>query len=648
MAWTPGGFPVLESRRLVLVAMATVTLLLSLAIALNVSPHLRGPDERRWHFALPSKPIRHFIPVWVVGAYVAITASWRGRIVQGKTSGWERRVFLLFIVLSVPIIQASLYTVEAPDILEQPFYRTGSSTSNGVFQVGSTINDPIDYLRRYPEKMPTFPIHPRRYPPGLPLLFYGTRRLLKDMPAVSHTLASRLRLYQCHSLALMRLPDETIASSIVQVILPVICGLVVLPIYGLARRARGERVALLAATLYPLVPSFNLWFARWDAFYALLAATIWLLFYIGLVESRYLHLMAAGGLLSLASFFSFGNLALLLPMGCWAGLWLVTYRDMWSWRRLVTGISVFGVSSVSLWGLYQAALGTGFFDIWRMSMSYHLGLGRSYWLWLGYHIYDFFLFLGISLAFLFLLSLVGEVRGSAWKQKALLPIGFGLGLLLLDLSGMSQGEVARVWLFLTPFATLGAAHGLDRLHMRPAHAFLVFSLLAVQLLIFNAFLRVVNTGLYDPPNRQRITSPPTVPFPQKALLGDRIAFLGYDVGSTRVKRGETMHLTLYWQPTESISQPYTVFTHLVGSDGQLMAQQDNMPVKGKVPTTCWMPGEVIVDPYDITVDTDISPVRHRLETGLYLWTTGERLTTEGEGATSDGRVVLTEISVGVE
>ncbi len=636
-----------RNPHLLLVAMIAITIFLSLAIALNVDPRLRGPNEWRWHFGIPSKPIRHLIPISIVGAYVAITLFWEKRLDQQKTIQREQRAFLLFIVLSVPIIQASLYTVEDPDILEQLFYRTVSPTSNGVFSVGSTINDVVDYLRRYPELMPTYPAHPKRYPPGLPLLFYGARRLLEHIPKVSDAIASQLRLYQCHNLILMRLPNAIIASATVQMVLPVICGLTVLPIYGLARQIKGKRVAIWAAMLYPLVPSFSLWYARWDAFYALLSATIWYLLYAGLTESLYAHLTASGLLLSVASFLSLGNLAILLPMGCWAALWLVTHRAAWAWEQTVTEALTFGLSLISLWALYQITLGTGFLDIWRVSMSYHLGLGRSYWLWLGHHIYDFFLFLGLPLALLAGLAWVMGVRDFIRRREAILPLGFGLGFLLLDLSGMAQGEVARVWLFLTPFAVITAAYGLSYLQKHHLNLVLTASLLAAQLLTFNAFLRVVNTGLYDPPSRERLFTSPTIPHPQNAYLGDHITLLGYDVAPRQIHPGQTIKLTLYWQSTSPISHPYTVFTHLIGRDEELIAQKDNMPVNDTVPTTCWRPGEIIVDRYEITVPAEAPSGNYRLETGLYRWQTGERLPTQGEGAITDGRVILTTIAVGV-
>jgi hypothetical protein len=73
-----------------------------------------------------------------------------------------------------------------------------------------------------------------------------------------------------------------------------------------------------------------------------------------------------------------------------------------------------------------------------------------------------------------------------------------------------------------------------------------------------------------------------------------------------------------------------------------------MPMSGTVPTTCWVPEEVIVDRYDIAVDPNLPPGDYRLETGLYVWETGKRLPSTGMGAIPDGRVLLTTISVGAD
>ena len=209
-----------QHTKSILGAMARVTVLLLLAIAFDAWPYLRGPDEWRWSYAIPSRPARHVIPASAVATYLVVALLWCGRLIREAPGAWERRAFFLFIILAVPLIQASLYSVEDPDILEQPFYRTVSPTSGGVFSVASTINDPLDYLRRYPERMPSYPIHSRCYPPGLPVLFYGARRLLEHVPWLANAIRSRLRLCQCHNLWLTG--EQTGLSSYVVALIPII------------------------------------------------------------------------------------------------------------------------------------------------------------------------------------------------------------------------------------------------------------------------------------------------------------------------------------------------------------------------------------------------------------------------------------------
>jgi len=71
-----------------------------------------------------------------------------------------------------------------------------------------------------------------------------------------------------------------------------------------------------------------------------------------------------------------------------------------------------------------------------------------------------------------------------------------------------------------------------------------------------------------------------------------------------------------------------------------------MPLRDTAPTTCWLPGEVIADPYDIPISPQATPGNHVLETGFYLLETGERLPATGPAATPDHRIILTSIWIG--
>jgi hypothetical protein len=107
-------------------------------------------------------------------------------------------------------------------------------------------------------------------------------------------------------------------------------------------------------------------------------------------------------------------------------------------------------------------------------------------------------------------------------------------------------------------------------------------------------------------------------------FGDKIQLLGYNLESG-FRPGDGIHLTLFWQCLEKMSQDYTVFTHLVDEENTTWAQRDNQPVDGFHATTRWEPGEIVRDQYDLLIPSDAPPSEYQIEVGLYLAETGERL-----------------------
>jgi len=647
-----------------------VTVGYCLALASNLTPYLRGPREWRWVYAPPVPAGRLWLPALALGLYVGLAWLWV-RLAAGQVNHWRRlrRALLLAgLVVSVPLLQVSLLAGIYGNPLKPLFYRTVSPGASGVFSVGSTIEDARAFLADYPALMPTFPVHPQRYPPGLPLLFYVARRMLERLPALADSIGFRLRLLQCHDLALMRLSNATIATAAIQMALPAVAGLVLVPLFVLARAACDERTAAYVVALYPLVPSFALWSARWEQFYAVLSALAWASFFAGLTQRPRGWLLVAGLAVAAGSFLNFSLLALLLPMGLFVLLWwLRAPEPRRLWRPLLGDGLVFLTALVGPWAVYQAALGTGFADIWRVSMSYHLGLARGYWLWLGFHLYDFLVFLGLPLALAF--GGAGWMIARHWLRRAqdstsggdLRSGGAALisavvaGLLLLDLAGVARGEVARVWLFLTPTAVLVAAWALARSRwgQREGGFALVAALMALQLFAANAFLRVVTTGLSDPPAREVSFEAPRAFEPVGARFAEpdagedsAIVLLGYTLEPAAPTAGDHLALTLYWQPQAPLRRAYTVATHLVGPDGVIAAQHDGMPADGTLPTTCWLPYEIVADRRRLALKADATPGRYTVQVGWYLLESGERLAAAGPGATPERMVVLRRLEIG--
>jgi hypothetical protein len=131
-----------------------------------------------------------------------------------------------------------------------------------------------------------------------------------------------------------------------------------------------------------------------------------------------------------------------------------------------------------------------------------------------------------------------------------------------------------------------------------------------------------------------------------ANLGDRVELLGYDLEAESVRAGGVVSCTLYWRGLDAMAQNYTVFTHLVAADGTTWGQWDNQPERGTMPTTRWLPGQVIVDPYEIPVSPDAPAGPLELRVGMYNLRSMTRLPVYGpEGQITGNYVTLTEILV---
>lgn len=618
---------------------AATTLGVLASIALDLSPYLRGPDSWRWTYAIPQWPWRHLLPAAVIAGYsLAVLLALR----RDPTGRRAIVGYLLLAAIGAPLIQAALLYPESPDILRPLFYRTISAGASGVFTVGSRIEALLPFLRAYPELMPSFPVHPQRYPPGLAVLFYLARKGLELLPGLSDPVGFGLRLYQCHDLDLMRLSNATLATALIQMALPVVSSLVVFPLYALTRAVGGQRAALIAAGLYPLVPSFALWAGRWDQAYPLVACLAWALFAMGLVRDRLWLLFAAGLTLGAGLFLSFGLASMAMPLGLMGILWAILRPgDRRLWALVRRGAVTLG-GLVLPWVLYQIVVGNGFADIWRVSMSYHLGLSRDYWTWLFYHPYDFFLFLGLPVAGLFALGVAWSLRRPR-DPEAIFTLAFAASLIALILSGVARGEVARVWLFLTPFPVVTAGCVLARWPGHRATLPVIFGLMAASVLVLNIFLRVVTTGVEAPPQAPVRTAAPALAQPSGTRFGESIALIGYEVGAPNVSAGGTLTITLAWEVRAPLATSYTAFNHLRTVDGTLVAQHDGLPLQGLAPTTCWRPGQVLVDTVTITLPEALPPGPYTLVTGWYDYDTGDRLPVTGPGAAPDGELTLATV-----
>lgn len=607
--------------------MAVFTVGYLIAVLLDASPWLRGTDE--WHWWAADRPLSwRVLPLLLLLVGIAALAFWLERRRPTFHSRWLRGGFLTLLVVLSLGEQVAVLTLEPDGPLAQVLQRTVSPMSNGYYtaalDVGPDVADLAAFLRDYPAQMSQFVAeHPRTHPPGLLIGHWLVIQGVRGVPALADPLETWARRYQCPVMVGEGRSAADLSGALVAGGLLMLVGaLTVVPLYHLGRRLGGNAGGWRAAILYLLLPAAALFVPETDHLYPLLTATSLLALVVGLEARQPVPIFISGLLVSLGSFLSLGCGALALFLALCVLFWpgRPSLRAFREWLSLAVS---FAVGLATVWLIYWLLCGVNPWQIAAVARSQHYALTvshRSYLTWLGFNLYDFLAFLGWPVTFLWLrLALTrrgGAVRAVAWA--------LWLTLLLLDLSGTTRGEVARLWLFLMPPAIVAAAVTAGRdLGGRSWQAVVGLQAVLVFVLAFSWQVIAFATHPVAAVSR-RFESPPPA-HQQLAVFGDQIELLGYDLSPDPVRPGETLSLTLHWRALSEPPHSYKVFVHLLGPDGEIRAQADGVPVDWALPTICWLRGEVVADPYALTLPADAPAGDYTLAVGFYLESTGGRL-----------------------
>jgi hypothetical protein len=119
--------------------------------------------------------------------------------------------------------------------------------------------------------------------------------------------------------------------------------------------------------------------------------------------------------------------------------------------------------------------------------------------------------------------------------------------------------------------------------------------------------------------------------PAQAAVGASLRLQGYDL----LPDPGGPILRLYWEVLETPGADYVTFVHLLGQDGQMIAQFDGPPLNGLLPTSQWAPGSLLVDRRKIDLPEDLEGGDHVFLVGLYERDTGTRLSIQPEAGSEE-------------
>jgi hypothetical protein len=128
-----------------------------------------------------------------------------------------------------------------------------------------------------------------------------------------------------------------------------------------------------------------------------------------------------------------------------------------------------------------------------------------------------------------------------------------------------------------------------------------------------------------------------------ANFEDKMWLLDYEIVNVQLRPGDALQLTLTWQALSAMEEDYTVFVHILDDDDRIWGQEDLQPARGTYPTSHWREGEVILDPHTVWTDQQAPPGLYRLEVGVYLLRTMERLYLVDDAGQPQGESLIIDL-----
>ena len=321
-------------------------------------------------------------------------------------------MFSTILSLSVASLRHGLFGIAEPLTREKWEYAGALST---VDKLGVS-----NFLSSFNSILPDLPVHAQTHPPGYILFLYFWQSLLS---------ANYL---------------------VLGVVIAVAANLTLLPLYYLWEKESSQENAKKTMLLFIFLPSFVIFSATsMEALFLLLVWSAVVLCYFGWRNNIWLSL--AGGLILFYAFFSNFLFLLFLPFLFLLFIYVSKNITGMRWKSYINFI-------ISFLTVVLLFAGLGYFEYYNIIDNFFkartinqqmiesnfasIGTFLSYMIM---NVLAFSIYLGLPLLYVFLRNWSSALKsGDFWLKSS-------LGLLFFFLMvGIFQGEVERIWLFLTP------------------------------------------------------------------------------------------------------------------------------------------------------------------------------------------------------
>jgi hypothetical protein len=422
-----------------------------------------GEHSLSWWAMLPAAPV----PVLVGSLAGAAVATALACAVLARARTMHAAPALALLTLASLILLRSLPGFEHYGPAKHPA-ALASEINTSYFQASEEVADARSFVRGHVARMPHLAMHARTHPPLWALAFHAavragdsatggriaraTARLLGADPREAAELASSVAERPL-SVA------ETNGLWLLVALLALAVAALPVAVWFVARARMAPGPALRAAALAALLPAPLLYFPDVDVLHPVLycvAAGAWLRRGHGIAWA-----LLAGAIAACLAAFSFGNLAL---YGWFALAALFEWRSPRPTPRRELLAAGLALLPLVLLVAGAAADGAQPFAMFAEAMRQHREIlaHRTTALWIALHPLECAVGLGFALVLAFARGL--DWSGLVTRARVLALTGAEpilaatlATLLLLDLSGATKGEAARLWMGWFPLLVAGGA-----------------------------------------------------------------------------------------------------------------------------------------------------------------------------------------------
>ncbi|MFQ5886496.1 MAG: glycosyltransferase family 39 protein [Anaerolineae bacterium] len=220
-----------------------------------------------------------------------------------------------------------------------------------------------------------------------------------------------------------------------------------------------------------------------------------------------------------------------------------------------------------------------------------------------------------------------------------------VGLLRWSIVVLGTGQARLLYPALSPiliFLFLGGRQWVSREHGMTLAYGVGVGMLLLALITPTRYI----TPLYTPPPTLTPSEVERIEHQTNLDFGDQIRLLGYELRAREISPGETILLSLYWQPLRDIERDYWLLLQVVDESGQPLLIKDGSPSAGRYATDLWKEGEIIPSRHRLQLPPEVHPGPYRIEIGIHLFGAWEWLPIiDQEGKVWGEKMGLTEISV---